>query len=252
MSSSVQKRGIAIPNMWIKIGSFSASTAKSEQVDTSLGTTQQLLELKESIERDVDPSVVGGLFASGQLAMGLVTVTILREGSLAEVVNSLATGAIIPQITVFRTSVIQGKDQKAEQLDYYNCIVTGYESDMRTMGDGYHTMYTATFSFRPTKRVHTIIPYDSQTGAPGGNKVSSIDFVVVGMSGTPATPSGGGGSDGGGGSTGGGGGSSSGGGSSGGGSSGGGSSGGGSSGGGSSGGGSSSGGGGNSDATGGF
>jgi len=190
--------GIAAPNMWIAIGAFSSSTANSPQVDTQDSKAQQLLELKEKIDRDVDPSSVGGLFASGQLAMGLITATILREGSLSEVINSLSQGIIIPNISVFRNILVQGKDQRAEQIDYSNCIITNYETDMRLGKDEHQRMYTASFTFRPTKRVHTIIPFDAQTGAPGGNKVSSIDFVTVGMNAgdtptpPPPTPGGGG------------------------------------------------------------
>lgn len=178
------KDGVAVPNMWITIGAYSQSTAKSKQADKPLAKAQQLLDLKEKISREIDPSIVGGMFASGELAMGLVSVKILREGSLAEVVNSLATGQIIPQITVYRTTVIQGKDQEAEKIQYFNCVVTEYNSDMDFMASaGHQSQYTASFSFRPTKRVQTITPYDAKTGKPQGKKVSQIDFVKVGLGG---------------------------------------------------------------------
>lgn len=197
--NEIKRPTINSSNMYIDVNGQGKGTLSGTDVDPDLvsAKVERLLSFKEKMTRDVNESSESNLFSAGQINAFPVEATILKTQVDPYVRQAFYSATCIPQITIYRVSIISGMYKITEKIVYSDCYILKCDSAQSSENpDLIHTDLTALdFSFRANQREETLYFFD-QAGTPQGQNVTKINFSQGTL--TSSTDGGGGGDAGGG------------------------------------------------------
>jgi hypothetical protein len=179
--------------MYIDVNGQGKGTLTGTDVDPDLvsAKVERLLSFKEHMTREVNEASESNLFSAGQINAFPVKATILKTQVDPYVRQAFYSATCIPQITIYRVSIISGVYKITEKIVYSDCYILECESAQSTENSAIHTDLTALdFAFRANQREETLYFFD-QEGTPQGQNVTKINFSQGTL--TSSTDGGGGG-----------------------------------------------------------
>jgi hypothetical protein len=199
-AAQAHRQGARTSSYYINIGGQGTGTLTGNNVDPKLVKADELYAYKGSMSRSIHAATVNTLFSSGEIVAGLTYIKVPRSQTSMFVINSFNKGDKIPQITIYRADVINGKITVTEEFIFSNCDILRIEEGFDD-GDP-NGLYALEGEFRYTQKQDTLYFFD-QEGKPLGQNVSLINFpqgtLQAQASGGGGTGTGGGGAAGGGG-----------------------------------------------------
>lgn len=171
--AEAENQGTNTSNLFINIAKQGTGTLKGNNVDKKLVKADRLLGFDEQMVRQVNSSSENTLFSAGEIDASWVYIEILRTQASIFVQNSFYQANNITPITIYRADIINGKLTITEEIEYQNCIITKFQTNVVAL-EG-QKLDTLKAWFRFTQRQDTLISFDQQ-GKSLGQNVSLINF----------------------------------------------------------------------------
>jgi|GEM_PF-3695221 len=184
----MSKTAINSSNLYIDLNTQGAGTLTGDNVDQTLvaAKVERVLSYADGFKRLINPASESTLFSAGQIDATPVEVEFLRTQIAMYAQQCFFAATCIPQITIYRADVINGKITVTETIKYTNCYVMSFDTSVQTK-EG-ENLSSIIITFRYDQRDDTVAFFD-QDGNAKGNNASTINFPK----GTLQTSGGGGG-----------------------------------------------------------